>query len=298
MHPSFAPHDAAPQVSREAALQALQLLLPPLLRLALRAGLKYPEIDTLLREGLLSMAPQLAAQANTSQLSVLTGLHRKAVAQWREHQQRPARARSLRKDPALRGHAAQVFTLWQRMAEDESALATLPMHAAYTAVAKGRRARLPQSFAALARQVSTDVHPRSLLDELIRLGLASEAQGEVRLQRQAFVPQRDADDRLAVMAGNAAAHLGTGVRNCTEPALQPQLEQAIWAEGLSLADALALDAQARELWAAAHRLLYAAIETAPAAPAGQTAYQVRIGMYAHAHPSPTAQELPCAPPAA
>lgn len=258
---------AGPALSRDAALDALARLLDPALALALQAGLKYADIDALVREALLRLAPGLlAAAANTSQISVLTGLHRKEVARWRSAEAGAGAARR----SALRSHASLVFSHWRHLIETESCARRLP---------------LAPDFTALARAVVKDVHPRSVLDELVRLGLAAEQGGEVELLQDVFVPKGAADDRLALMAANAADHLATGVANCAGQAGEPAwLEQAIWAEGAQPQDCLALDERARALWAESQRQLFTAITALQEAPAGTPRYRVRIGMYVHAEP--------------
>lgn len=278
------PHDAsaawpATTVSSDAARAAIAGLLQPLLRLALQAGLKYADLDALLREGLLRLAPKVVDAENVSQVSVLTGLNRKAVAQWRKAPAEPGAVRSL---------AGQVFTLWRHVREQEPQLRRLPLNQPLQRV-RGRGRKLPQSFAALARQVSRDVHPRSMLDELLRLGLAEQRQGEVELVEDAFVPKADADARLALMAANAASHVAAGVDNCAA-GVRPWLEQSIWADGVSRADCVLLDERARALWQEAHRQLFDAIAAMPEAAEGEPRHRVRVGIYVHAEPL---EEAPC-----
>jgi hypothetical protein len=128
-----------------------------------------------------------------------------------------------------------------------------------------------------------------LLDELLRLGLVEQRQGEVELVEQAFVPRHDADARLALMAANAASHVAAGVDNCAAGS-RPWLEQSIWADGVSLADSERLDERARALWQEAHRQLFEAIAALPEAPDGEPRHRVRVGMYVHAQPL---EEEPC-----
>ena len=59
------------------------------------------------------------------------------------------------------------------------------------------RSRTPDetSFEQLAQSISRDFHPRSILDELVRLGLADVQAETVRLRPISFVPQRRLHDR-------------------------------------------------------------------------------------------------------
>lgn len=277
VHTATAPRPVA--VSPEAAREAIAELLQPVMALALQAGLKYADLDALLREQLLAQAPRVLASENVSQISVLTGLNRKAVAQLRRGQGSLARAQS--STPA-----SQLFTLWRHLSEKEPVWRRLPINAPLQEIPKARarsRRTAPPSFARLARQVSTDVHPRSMLDELLRLGLAQERQGEVELVETAFVPRHDRDERLALATANAAAHLATGIHNC-QPEVRPWLEQALWADGISRADCERLDDKARALWASAHRALFDTFAAMPEAAAGEPRHRVRVGIYVHAEP--------------
>ena len=55
------------------------------------------------------------------------------------------------------------------------------------------RGRTPEeaSFEQLAQSISRDFHPRSILDELVRLGLADVQAETVRLRATSFVPRED-----------------------------------------------------------------------------------------------------------
>jgi hypothetical protein len=95
------------------------------------------------------------------------------------------------------------------------------------------------SFESLAHEVTRDVHPRALLEELLRLNLATHdlARDTVALAKAAFVPRGD-DQRMAQwMGANVGDHLSAAVANLLgrEPA---HFEQAIAAGGLT-ADSVA-----------------------------------------------------------
>jgi hypothetical protein len=137
------------------------------------------------------------------------------------------------------------------------------------------------SFHDLAREAVKHVHPRAVLDELIRLGLAREAEGMVFLLAEAFVPEGARDELMALWAGNARAMLATGVHNVRQ-AGEPQLERAIWGEGISEADALAVQTLARTQWAAMQSRLHEQI--ASSAQVSKARHRVRVGVYARVEP--------------
>jgi len=83
----------------------------------------------------------------------------------------------------------------------------------------------PGSFEALAASVSSDVHPHTLLAELIRLGLAecldteSGLEGDkVSLSTQALVPKKGAAEMLQLFSDNVADHLAAATHNSGSPA--------------------------------------------------------------------------------
>jgi hypothetical protein len=86
------------------------------------------------------------------------------------------------------------------------------------------------SFETLAREVSSDVHARSVLDDMVRLKLVDwEADADtVTLRQSAFVPDADTAKLMAYLGANVGDHLSAAVENVG--GLQPRhFEQAIWA---------------------------------------------------------------------
>jgi hypothetical protein len=142
------------------------------------------------------------------------------------------------------------------------------------------------SFEALAREVSTDVHPRTVLDELVRLGLV-EVEGErVLPQAQMFMPAKDLEELAELFSANVADHIAAAVHNLTEPGPK-LLEQSVFADGLMPESAQRLADVARQLWARAFEEMVAQARArveADAAADGLT--RVRFGVYFYADPVP------------
>jgi hypothetical protein len=156
-----------------------------------------------------------------------------------------------------------------------------------TALVLPRQGPAP-SFEALAASVTRDVHPRSLLDDLVRLKLArwDEASDTVRVIADAFVPRDDWDRMLGYLGGNVGDHLHAAVDNVLGDRPQ-QMEQSIQAHGLS-ADSLAdmrlqINAQWRQLTTSVVPHLQRLIEAdeAQAEKAGTQPPQgrLRLGLY-------------------
>jgi hypothetical protein len=267
--------------SPNAALRAIARLLAPLARLALAHGVKYQQIDELLRQAMVDEAQRAmmsggaqralrGGKINTSQMSVMTGLQRKDISRIQQHS---AQSPKEPQDGGARSLASQVLLHWANELDRHPERVVLPI------TADGQA----PSFARVSAAIVTDVHHRAVLDELIRLGLVRETDGEVELLHDAFVPRGASADKLAVLADNTSAHLASAVNNLGPDGLHC-MEQAIWGKGISLADCERLDGIARQAWASAHQTLFDAISATPEAPPNEARHRIHIGMYAHAEP--------------
>ena len=146
------------------------------------------------------------------------------------------------------------------------------------------------SFEELAKEVSKDVHPRALLQELIRLGVVREiknAEGveQLELRADAFVPTAGKSEMLQLFSDNVGDHIATAVHNLEGG--DPMLEQAIYAEGLRPASVESLRKLARDIWLEAFRAfareatkLYRRDKGRPDAD-----QRVRFGMYCYRGPA-------------
>jgi hypothetical protein len=246
-------------------------MLRPIMRLALAQGLKYQDVDTLIRELMLDEATQTWEKTHSkapsgSQLSVTTGINRKEIkrrAEWSSEQRLVAKTH--------KSIAAQVFARWRFLAQTGELSRQLPLDSI-----------LPdeKTFAYLVRQTGSDVHYRSVLDELARLKLVVEAAGVVDLVAQTFVPPGSSPEMLSMCADNSAAHMSAAIHNATGGS-DPFLERAVWGDGISAADCKVIEALARELWADTRTKLYEAILRAPEAPTIADRHSVRIGTYVY-----------------
>ena len=219
-------------------LRSLGLVLAPLVRLLLASGLNHTRLSAELKVLFIEQAQlelRRRGQADTnSAISLLSGVHRKDVREWRENRLGARIAQGV-------SMSSQVFARW---IQD-------PLY-------RDRRKRpkaLPRvgaapSFDALARSVTQDVHPYTVLTELIRLGLARiEARKGVEFvvpNRDGFVPPAGSRELLELFAGNLSDHANTAVANLL--GAQPRLEQSVFAEGITRESAAHLGELARRLW--------------------------------------------------
>jgi hypothetical protein len=262
----------APLSKADIALQQAMVVLAPLVRWLLRSGVNYVAVSQALKTVFLEEGrrelQRTGGKMTDSALSVLSGVHRKDV-------------RALSAAEPTRGEfvatpAASVVARWliepayrQPGGPNAKPLERLP------------RSGPAPSFESLAREVSNDVHPRTLLEEMIRLGLVTVEGDQIALALDQFTP--DVRDRgaVAVVAANAADHLSAAVHNLTVPDGPRFLEQSVFANGLSEVSAVDLARLARELWRPAlQSMVDAATEKVNAdKQVAHTPMRMRFGVY-------------------
>jgi len=266
--------DAAPTAQRaRLALRAALTLLVPLARWLVHNGVPYSSFAPALKPVFVEAARQELAgsggKLTDSALSVLSGVHRRDIREMGE-------TGHLQAQPKAPSVASQVFTRWFTDAQlrDKS----------------DRPMPLPKSggdvsFDGLARQVSSDVHPRTLLAEMERLGLVQVDAETVHLQAQAFVPQQGYDEMVELFAANAADHLAAAAHNLRGDG-DSFLEQSVFASGLSPRSTQALGTLARKLWRSAFQQMVR--EATPRYQQDsrdqQGSMRMRFGVYFYAEP--------------
>ncbi len=220
-----------PETPEDPAQQALGAALAGLMasvgRLAVGRGLPYAAAEELLKQAFVQAAseahPGLPEHRKVSRISTTTGINRREVT--RLVQQRAEQA-ARAPVPAPRSPASQLFAHWRASPAWRDAA--------------GQPRVLPRlgtapSFEALAQEVTRDVHPRSLLDELLRLGLAQwdQAADTVALARETFTVRGDVARQLGYLGGNVGDHLSAAVANVLGGDDRRHFEQAVFASGLS-----------------------------------------------------------------
>jgi len=239
--PAATPVDPEPLVPGEEsaalALREAAVLLAPVATWLLRSGVSYGALASALKSVFVEAAEAELQRAGTaptySALSVLSGVHRKDVRALREAAVEPGQV-PVRGVPL----ASQVYTRWLSVKRYRGR--------------DGQPRALPRSgpgvtFETLAREVSVDVHPRTVMEELMRLGLV-EAEGELLVpQAASFVPSQRRDELTCLFAANAGDHIAAAVHNLTTDAPR-YLEQSVFADGLGPQSVAELHEMARELW--------------------------------------------------
>lgn len=259
-----------------ALADAMRALLGPIARLALAQGVPCGAVEEMLKEAFVDEAlkaqPVQAPSRMVSRLSVATGLNRREVTRL-TRQQRAVR-------PVRPSPASELFTRWMTdstWSEAPGSPKSLP---------RVPRVEGEPSFESLAQSVTRDVHPRSLLDEMCRLGIArfDEATDTVSLMNNAFVPSDAQASMLGFLGDNVGDHLAAAVSNvlASEP---PHFEQAVFADELSGQSVTAVRqfvlTQWKGLMHAAVPLLEGLIEDDRKAGRPQDR-RLRIGLYSYA----------------
>lgn len=225
------------------ALRAALAMLVPLARWLLRHGVHYASFAPALKKVFVEAArrelQEAGAKITDSSLSVLSGVHRRDIRESRDE----ARAVDHAQAPKSPSAASMAFTRWLTDPDFRDA--------------SNRPAALPKngfgrSFDSLARLVSSDVHPRTLLAEMQRLGLVELEGDSVLLCAQAFMPQQGFAEDAGVFSAQVADHIAAAAHNLSVPADAPRfLEQSMYGSGLTAESVAVLGDKARELWAEA-----------------------------------------------
>jgi Family of unknown function (DUF6502) len=266
---------AAPDDTDRATLDAALAMLEPLAGLLLSRGLRYARAEELLKAAFVRAGARAFAAEDklpsVSTLSVATGLRRREVQRLVEAEPASAPAPKL-------SLAAQVRLRW-----------TTDPH---FLDASGQPRRLPRmappgqpSFASLAAAISKDVHPRPLLDELVRIGAAEEDGEHVLLRGRLNAPDRGWDSLVAIGGANVADHLSAVLVNLLSNP-RPLVEQAYFAEGLTRESAQRAADLSKDIWTQALAGLAGKVQglldlddNAP-----DNGWRMRIGLYSYIAP--------------
>ncbi|MBK5275854.1 MAG: hypothetical protein JJE30_12480 [Desulfuromonadales bacterium] len=264
--------EAACDINSEdtALFKTLSRLLGPLARLCLANGITFATVEEVLKRAFVqeanSLQPGAPEHGMVSRVSTATGINRREVTRLTTLKA-PERAT---KQPL----ASEILARWttdhsyRNQNGDPS---------------KINRLGPAPSFEALAQTVTRDVHPRSMLDELIRLELVSHDKNldQVSLTRPDFVPRCDSSQMLNFLGDNVGDHLNAAIANVLHDG-NSHLEQAVFADELSAESLETIRPLVLAHWKALREDLVPAITTLIEADklAGRAQDQrVRIGLY-------------------
>ncbi len=214
-------------VPDKALVKALRRLLAPLIRFLIEKNITLQYVVDILKEVYVGVAEESLRQKGQkitdSHISLMTGVHRKDV-------------RKIRKDSP----------------EEDRTPPTLSMGAELLAAWLGRDAYLDEegnplalpyidkknpktSFFSLAEEISTDVRPRALLDELVRLDIISYSKADnlVSLKAEAFISDKGLEEKLYYFGKNTSDHIAAATHNILG-GTPPFFDRSVYSDGLSL----------------------------------------------------------------
>ena len=275
----------------ELLLAAVEAVLVPLARLCVAHGLAFDRVEDLLKLAFVRAARDARKAAggsgarDMSQVSITTGLSRREVARLSATLQPLA--------PPRPTPAGRLYAHWMTSPD-------------YTEP-DGRPLALPRSGAApsfdsLAQSITRHVHPRSLLDELLRLGLVRLADDgqTVLLEPDRVAPTQDDAQMFGFLGANVGDHLAAAADNVVHRDRR-HFEQAIYADELSETSAQAVADLARQQWSRLRAELIPELERlieadqAAGRPAG---HRARIGLFTFHEPEPETDDEAHPPPSA
>jgi hypothetical protein len=201
--------------------KVLGRILAPLARLCLANGITISTVEEILKQVFVQEAnalkPGMPMHGTVSRISTATGLTRREV------------TRLIKSDAPVRPKktpiATEIFARWTAdpawRGQDDKPLVI-------------KRQGTAPSFEALAQSITRDIHPRSMLDELVRIGLAhyDEDLDCVSLTHDDFVPGGDSLQLLNLLSDNVGDHLDAAVTNVLSDVSRHH-EQAVFADELS-----------------------------------------------------------------
>jgi len=270
----------------EAIVAALRRVLRPIVRLLIAQGITLPFMTSLLKSLYVETAAEEFAldgrRPTDSRLTLLTGVHRKDI-------------RRLLRAPAPPPAAPPGLTLgtWI-VARWLSDPAYVNRRGAPRALPRTQSKGGELSFAALVESVSKNVRARSVLDELVRLGIVEvDADDVVHLVVRGFVPGKELAAKAFYFGEALHDHLAAGVHNL-RGATPAELERSVYYTELTPASIAKLrdlaERQGMKLLQDVNREGMSLEKADPPQPAERM--RMRFGLYFHAERAPPEPQAP------
>lgn len=192
----------------------LDHLLAPIARLCVGRGVLFAEVVERLKAQFVAAAEtHIAGKRTDSRISVMTGLQRRDI----------ARLRGMDVEVPKVNHLSRLVARW---------------------VAQGGDDLTRAEFDALALDVRRDVHPATMLAQLVDAGTVVITSAGVQLREHSYQPLPGTEAQMDYLARNGGDFLSAATANILEkPA--PFFERAVHYNGLSADAVAALDAEYR-----------------------------------------------------
>ncbi len=259
----------------DAALKtAIRTILSPLVRYLIGRGVTYPALSEVLKEAYIGAAERHdgadPGTVSDSRMSLLTGIHRKDVKRLRTQARAGTKPQVLRPGANLAARAVAAWVSLPRYLDRDGHPRMLLRRAANSRV----------SFETLVRAIKADVRPSVILEELVRVGVATVEGDTVRLLKTAYVSALP-EDRLAFLGANVGDHLASALHNISGHG-EVFLERAVYYEVIAREDLAAVRPALTQLSEAflrqANQRVMPLNEAARAAPSPD-GRRMRLGIY-------------------
>jgi len=288
-----------PRALKEDFAAAIHRMLRTVVRHLIGQGITYPALTQMVKEIYLEVAEAEFAlpfkRQTDSRLALVTGLNRKEISRLRRRRKQPKAGIVLEENLVT-----HVIGRWMAGPPYAAADGT-PRRLVYDS----NRSSVA-SFARLVRELSVDIPVRSVLDELLRVGVvALLPDGNVELRREAHIPSDSVAAKLTLLGTDPAELFATIMHNIEYPDA-PRLQRKVAYDNVgadALAEIRAAALRTGERFVRGANALLAAHDRDrnPRAPGGQR-MRVVLGTYyfeeetAPSAPTPPVQRAPTAPP--
>ncbi len=251
----------------------------PFVRLLIRNGVPYQAFATALKHVFVDAArAELASRSmaqTDSAVTLLSGVHRRDV----RNLARPGSAKSAVAEPP-RSLPGEVVARWM---SDPAYLGADGAPRTLDRDTEGAEG----SFDALVAGISSDIRPRAVLDELLRLGVASEDESGVRLLAAGFAPRQDFEQMAMLFADNLHDHAAAAAANLQGD--KNFLEQSVFVDEITEASATRLQKVSVQAWKQAFRTVMQEAqarfdEDAEKSNADERRHRARFGVYFYSGP--------------
>lgn len=266
-----------PRPLKEQFVVAIRRMLRPVVRQLIAYGVTYPVLNRIIRELYIEVADQHFAlpfkRQTDSRVALVTGINRKEVAQLRRRR-KAGKVESVEVEDTVLTHLIGRWMSGPPYADAAGHPHRLPYEAPSS--------RAP-SFARLVHDVGADVPVRSVLDELLHIGVVELLpDGDVHLRREAHVPAADAEGKLTLLGSDPGEVFSTIMHNIEHPDT-PRLQRKVVYDNVGATALPELSKAAREIGEEFIRRANALLasydrDRNPAAPGG-TRSRVVLGTY-------------------
>lgn len=255
-----------------------------MVRLLLRHGMSYRAFSDVARSVFVDVAEEdfslPGRKPSHSRTAVLTGINRKDIAKLKDKPHPLSEQSQNSPNPA-----ARVITAWTNDARFHDEVGSPK------ALLVEDLPTRSDSFTTLAKDYSSDVPVRALIDELLRIKAVERDGDQVRLIVKAYVPIEDMQENLRIFGTAAADLLKTMDHNIGREAPGPFLQRTVSYNNISAENLATIRQRCREEGEALLLQInewLSEFEQENSATADQQSFRVGAGVYYIEGPSPDA----------